>query len=83
MLDDNYSIRFKDLPRKIQSCNQSKCIRSLEEVMKEKEYDYIKNSLEIYGETVEGKKKAAKALDISLASLYNKLKDNSNNLEKQ
>jgi transcriptional regulator with PAS, ATPase and Fis domain len=51
--------------------------------MKEKEYDYIKNSLEIYGETVEGKKKAAKALDISLASLYNKLKDNSNNLEKQ
>ena len=34
----------------------------------------LKAALARYGETLEGKKKAAQALDISLATLYNKLK---------
>lgn len=34
----------------------------------------IKKALEEYGISVEGKQKAAKALKISLATLYNKMK---------
>ncbi|HWJ03313.1 MAG TPA: helix-turn-helix domain-containing protein, partial [Verrucomicrobiae bacterium] len=34
----------------------------------------IKQALSRYGDTVEGKKKAAQALNISLATLYNKIK---------
>jgi len=34
----------------------------------------LKLALTRYGETLEGKKKAAQALNISLATLYNKLK---------
>ncbi|MDT3699517.1 MAG: helix-turn-helix domain-containing protein [Thermincola sp.] len=34
----------------------------------------LKQALSRYGSSVEGKKKAAKALNISLATLYNKLK---------
>ena len=40
----------------------------------------IKAALSRYGETLEGKKKAAQALNISLATLYNKLKKYTNNL---
>lgn len=81
MIDENYAIRFIDLPNKIQNCNESKCIKTLDEVIKIKEYDYINNALEIYGSSVEGKKKAAEALGISLASLYNKIKEGSKKLE--
>ena len=35
----------------------------------------IRRTLEIYGSDLDGKKRAAKALGISLASLYNKLKE--------
>jgi transcriptional regulator with PAS, ATPase and Fis domain len=35
----------------------------------------IRQALARYGDSVEGKKKAAQALNISLATLYNKLKN--------
>jgi len=38
------------------------------------EHEAISLALQIYGDTVEGKKKAAKSLGISLGTLYNKLK---------
>jgi PAS domain S-box-containing protein len=40
----------------------------------EMESRLIKHALQIFGESMEGKKQAAKALGISLATLYNKLK---------
>ena len=40
----------------------------------------LKTALSRYGETLEGKKKAAKALNISLATLYNKIKKYKANL---
>lgn len=44
------------------------------------EQKMIKKALMIFGNTVEGKKKAAQTLNISLATLYNKLKiENDNN----
>ncbi|MDI3480876.1 MAG: hypothetical protein PWQ97_531 [Tepidanaerobacteraceae bacterium] len=42
--------------------------------LEEMEKRMIKKALEEYGTSVEGKRKAAKALKISLATLYNKLK---------
>lgn len=42
--------------------------------LEEMETDLIKRALKEYGTSVEGKKKAAKALKISLATLYNKIK---------
>lgn len=42
--------------------------------LKKMEKEMIKRAVEKYGLSVEGKKRAAKALNISLATLYNKLK---------
>ena len=45
----------------------------LNQRMKEYEKNEIMQAVHYYGNTTEGKKKAAKALGISLSSLYNKL----------
>ncbi|WP_291300668.1 helix-turn-helix domain-containing protein, partial [Desulfosporosinus sp. BICA1-9] len=42
--------------------------------LEQMEKQLIRLALKQYGDTVEGKKQAAKALKISLATLYNKLK---------
>ena len=42
--------------------------------LEEMEKDLIRRALKEYGTSVEGKRKAAKALKISLATLYNKIK---------
>ncbi len=55
------------LPQQIRYDNH---IFSLERI----EREYISKALAYFGATVEGKKKAAEALDISLATLYNKIK---------
>jgi len=47
--------------------------KTLAEKVKEFEKSEIKKALNLFGDTVEGKKKAAKYLGISLASLYNKI----------
>ena len=50
-------------------------IKPLNQMMRELELREIRKALLTFGETLEGKKIAAKALGISLATLYNKLKD--------
>lgn len=47
--------------------------KSLNEMLKSTEQDIIQQTIRIYGNTLEGKKKTAKKLGISLATLYNKL----------
>jgi len=53
----------------------SKDARSLYERTREFEKQEILRTVAMYGNTLEGKKKAAETLGISLASLYNKLKN--------
>lgn len=48
---------------------------TLEERVRRFEREEIKAEIALHGEDVEGKRAAAKALGISLASLYNKLKE--------
>lgn len=48
--------------------------QTLQEAMEEAERAFIQNTLKRFGTDIEGKKKAAKALGISLATLYNKIK---------
>lgn len=47
--------------------------QTLKEMVKETEQEIIKKTIEYYGETLEGKKQAARQLGISLSTLYNKL----------
>ena len=49
-------------------------VRRLSEVIREAEKNEIAKAINTYGGGLEGKKKAAEALGISLASLYNKMK---------
>ncbi|MBW9169693.1 sigma 54-interacting transcriptional regulator [Clostridium estertheticum] len=74
---DDFIIRPENLPKIIQSEGVKKNIikfKSLEKIIKDTEVFEIRKAILIYGETVQGKKNAAKALGISLATLYNKLK---------
>lgn len=75
-MTDNFVIDSKHLPIVIQAASGNKVsnIKPIKEITKENEIIEIKKALLRYGNTVEGKKKAAKALGISLATLYNKLK---------
>ncbi|QGU94074.1 PAS domain-containing protein [Clostridium bovifaecis] len=74
---DDYIITPEHLPKIIQAEGIKKNLvklKPLEEVIKEAEISEIKKAILIYGDSVDGKKKAAEALGISLATLYNKLK---------
>ncbi|CUU48582.1 arginine utilization regulatory protein RocR [Clostridium beijerinckii] len=76
-MTDDYIINPEHLPKIIQTEGIKKNImklKSLEEIIKDAEISVINEAITVYGDTVEGKKKAAKALGISLATLYNKLK---------
>jgi transcriptional regulator with PAS, ATPase and Fis domain len=76
-MTDDYNIKVDHLPKIIQAEGIKKNLiklKPLEEVAKEAEIAEIKKAIYTYGDTVEGKKKVAKALGISLATLYNKLK---------
>ncbi|AOT69377.1 sigma-54 interaction domain-containing protein [Geosporobacter ferrireducens] len=76
-MTDEDIIRQEHLPKIIQSEGVKKNLvklKNLDEIIKETEIAEIKKVILIYGDTVEGKKKAAEALGISLATLYNKLK---------
>lgn len=67
-------IKAEHLPINMKNnTNENENILPLSEIVREAEQNYLKKVIEIYGDSVEGKKKAAKALNISLATLYNKL----------
>lgn len=76
MMSDNSIITSDTLPKRILDSALKKEIieiKTLDRVVKDAETNEIKKAILQYGNTVEGKKKVAKALGISLASLYNKL----------
>lgn len=61
------------LPIKIEENILDSEIIELNEYINKVEKEYINKAIAKYGDNVEGKKKAAKALGISLATFYNKL----------
>ena len=66
----------KNLPPKLNKSillDTNEEIKNLKERVKEFESEYLKKIVSIYGNTLEGKKKAAEVLGISLATLYNKI----------
>jgi PAS domain S-box-containing protein len=72
-------ITLEQLPVKIRSQfirreNVTVEIEKLSDVAKRAEKKAIYETIQVYGDSIEGKKKAAKALGISLATLYNKIK---------
>lgn len=70
MVEGN-EIKAEHLPIAIKkNLKENDNISPLSEVVREAEKSYLKKVIEIYGDSVEGKKKAAKALEISLATLY-------------
>lgn len=75
---ENGIIQLEHLPEIIQNkfiniLNNNMKSKKLSEKVKEFEKREVENALKLFGNTLEGKKKAAKYLGISLASLYNKL----------
>ena len=54
---------------------ETKAHMTLEERVRRFERQEIQNTLLLYGRDMEGKRKAAKELGISLATLYNKMKE--------
>ena len=73
-MDEGNEIKAEHLPINMKNnINENENILPLSEIVREAEQNYLKKVIEIYGDSVEGKKKAAKALNISLATLYNKL----------
>ncbi|MBB6215022.1 transcriptional regulator with PAS, ATPase and Fis domain [Anaerosolibacter carboniphilus] len=75
-MTDEDRIKPEHLPKIIQAEGIKKEIvklKTLDQIIKETEVAEIKKALLLYGDTVDGKKKAAKTLGISLATLYNKL----------
>lgn len=78
MMTDEAVIRVEHLPKKLQieGIKESVInIKLLKYAVKEFEEKEINKAIDIYGNTLEGKKKAAEALGISLASLYNKMQN--------
>ena len=74
-MTENFLIDVDNLPRHIQSITKGKVsqIKNLENYIEETEIVVIKKALGRFGETVEGKKRCAEVLGISLATLYNKI----------
>ena len=74
----NNTIDVSSLPSSV--LNYNKEIDDVFEPLSDKvsrlEKEIIQKAIDYYGNSVDGKKKAAKALKISLATLYNKLGNN-------
>lgn len=74
MMEEN-EIKHNHLPVRIQgSINEKISTKKLSDKLKEFEKQEINKIINFYGDNIEGKKKAAEVLGISLATLYNKLK---------
>lgn len=74
---EDSSIEPRHLPYKIQNRSGSEDItpvRRLSDAVREAEAREISKALKLWGDNLAGKKKAAEALGISLAGLYNKMK---------
>ncbi|WP_459482372.1 sigma-54 interaction domain-containing protein [Clostridium saccharoperbutylacetonicum] len=78
MMTDEAVIRVEHLPKKLQIEGIKGSVinvRLLKDAIREFEEKEINKVIDIYGNTLEGKKNAAEALGISLASLYNKMQN--------
>ncbi|HHZ01560.1 MAG TPA: sigma 54-interacting transcriptional regulator [Tissierellia bacterium] len=73
MMEDNV-IKHEHLPVRIQAEKAENSRYKLNDIIREVEKKEIIKRIEFYGDTIEGKRKAANSLGISLATLYNKLK---------
>ena len=73
MMEDNV-IKFNHLPVRIQSKKVEYANYKLADKIHEVEKLEILKRVDLYGDNIDGKRKAASSLGISLATLYNKLK---------
>ena len=72
-ISDNSVITIEDLPDYLYLNKKNESYKNLNDYLKECEKKYIKKILNNFDNSLEGKKQAAKLLEISLATLYNKL----------
>jgi len=75
MMSDDGRILIRDLPprmRRSPAIQKEFTDRKLADIVREAEVRAIRAAVDRYGDSVEGKRKAAKALGVSLATLYNK-----------
>ena len=72
---DGYTIELSHLPKRLAALpiSQNKTPSKLKERLREIEKEEIQKALAYYGTSLQGKKQAAEALGISLASLYSKI----------
>jgi transcriptional regulator with PAS, ATPase and Fis domain len=75
MCDDDNRITINNLPLWLQPQNKRQTSGKLSELTKEFERHTIESYLKKYGTTVTAKKKIAAELGISIATLYNKLRE--------
>ena len=73
MMEDNV-IRHNHLPVRMRGNQNAYVTYKLEDKIKEVEKQEILKRINLYGDNIDGKRKAAISLGISLATLYNKLK---------
>ncbi|WP_326907843.1 sigma-54 interaction domain-containing protein [Sedimentibacter sp. MB31-C6] len=73
MMEDNI-IEYNHLPARIQPSKKEFADYKLSDKIREVERQEIIKRINLYGDSIEGKRKAADSLGISLATLYNKLK---------
>lgn len=73
MMEDNI-IEYNHLPARIQANKKEYADYKLSDKIREIEKQEIIKRVNLYGDSIEGKRKAADSLGISLATLYNKLK---------
>mgnify|MGYP000847221739 FL=1 len=72
-ISDSSVITIEDLPDYLYLNKKNESYKNLNDYLKECEKKYIKKILSNFENNLEGKKKSAKLLGISLATLYNKL----------
>jgi PAS domain S-box-containing protein len=80
-MTDSNNIEFQHLPESIRKhglLTTTYPQESLKEVLKKTEQEVIQQTVKSYSNTLDGKKKAAKKLGISLATLYNKMNQSVN-----
>ncbi|WP_288619374.1 sigma-54-dependent Fis family transcriptional regulator [uncultured Eubacterium sp.] len=73
LMSGGNQIDIEDLPPTIMSSRSGELMPTLAERVHQYERQQIMSVLEHFGNSLEGKKQAAKALGISLATLYNKI----------
>jgi transcriptional regulator with PAS, ATPase and Fis domain len=73
MMEDN-EIKLKHLPVRIQADKKEYVSYKLADKIREVEKQEILKRINLFGDNIEGKRKAANSLGISLATLYNKVK---------